>query len=255
VPREHLRHLPLGLGALVVLADRSGRDRDAARRDVREQRRVGQRDQRAEGVAHDRDALERERVAHAVVEARMADVVIQCGIAGRRRAAGAVGIDQVDGEAVGEQLRVVAQQARAEPGAALEVQQRLATTHDLVAGAAAVGQLERLTQRRRRTTLADTAPHDNVPLMPPIARAWRAAPGAINAAGQPVAFGSRHSVVSRSQTRRPASRRRVTSGRSPWRPASRPWHGWCSAVDQSDAELRRGKAPIASGPDRSRLLL
>ena len=101
VAREHPLHLLLCIGPLLVLADRPGGDRDAPLCNLRKQRRVGERDDRAERDPHHGDALEPELAPDGVVEASVADIVVPGRVGRRRRAAGPVRIDQVDGEAVG----------------------------------------------------------------------------------------------------------------------------------------------------------
>jgi len=77
----------------------------------------------------------------------MPDVVVLGRVARRRRAAGPVRVDQVDGEAVTERHRVLAVQAGTVPGPAREIEQRLALADDLVRSQPSARKLHRVTQR------------------------------------------------------------------------------------------------------------
>src|SRR2546421_10832602 len=91
---------------------------------------------------------------HLVVKAGVPDVVVLAGILGGTGAARTVGIDDVDRESIGEQLRVVAQKARAEPRTAHEVEERLTAANHLVRRVSPAGKLGCFPQRGHRPSLS-----------------------------------------------------------------------------------------------------
>jgi hypothetical protein len=141
VPRQGGLHLGGGVAAFLLvefLPHGEGADGDAAGGNLREPRGVRQRDRAAERQAVHADRSEPERPAHLLVEARVSLVIVNCILPWRSGAARAVRVDEVAGEAPGEEPGVGAHEPRRHPGAADERQQRRAAAEDLVGRCPAV---------------------------------------------------------------------------------------------------------------------